>query len=112
MNPRRLQDTAFEVLAAAAALLILLVLLLILGTVVVKGLPSLSLSMLTRTPEGGYYLGREGGILNAIAGSLYLAGGATLLALALSVPIVFYINVYARTRSRQKRACRTENPGE
>ncbi len=100
MNSKRLRDIAFEGLAAAAALSILLILLSILGTVVVKGLPSLSLAMVTRTPEGGYYLGREGGILNAIAGSLYLAGGATLLALALSVPIVFYINVYARPRSR------------
>jgi phosphate transport system permease protein len=100
MDSRRLQEGAFKGLAAAAALLILLALALILGTIVAKGLPALSLSMLTRTPEGGYYLGREGGILNAIVGSLYLAGGATLLALVLSLPIVFYLNVYARKRSR------------
>ena len=100
MDSRRLQDGAFRWLAAFAALLILLILALILGVIVVKGLPALSVSMLTRTPEGGYYLGREGGILNAITGSLCLAGGATLLALALSLPIVFYINVYAGARSR------------
>lgn len=100
MDSRRLQEGAFKGLAAFAALLILLVLLLILGTIVAKGLPALSLSMLTRTPEGGYYLGKEGGILNAILGSLCLAGGATLLALVLSLPIVFYLNVYARKRSR------------
>jgi phosphate transport system permease protein len=100
MDSRRLQEVVFKGLAAAAALLILLVLLLILGTIVAKGLPALSLSMLTRTPEGGYYLGKEGGILNAIVGSLCLAGGATLLALVLSLPIVFYLNVYARKRSR------------
>ncbi|MBM3305801.1 MAG: ABC transporter permease subunit [Candidatus Aminicenantes bacterium] len=50
--------------------------------------------MLTRTPRGGFYLGREGGILNAIAGSLYLAGGATLLAFLLSLPLVLYLNLY------------------
>jgi phosphate transport system permease protein len=100
MDTRRLQEHVFRGLAAAAALLILLILLLILGTIIAKGLPALSLSMLTRTPEGGYYLGKEGGILNAITGSLCLAGGATLLALALSLPIVFYLNVYARKRSR------------
>ena len=46
----------------------------LLGTILWKSVPALSLSMLTRTPKGGFYLGKEGGILNAIAGSLYLAG--------------------------------------
>jgi len=100
MDSRNLQENIFKGLAAAAALLILLILILILGTIIARGLPALSLSMLTRTPQGGYYLGREGGILNAITGSLCLAGGATLLALVMSLPIVFYLNVYARKRSR------------
>ncbi len=56
--------------------------------------------MITQTPKGGYYLGKEGGILNAIVGSLELAGGATLLALILSLPVVLYINVYSRRKSR------------
>ena len=55
--------------------------------------------MLTQVPKGGYYLGKEGGILNAIVGSLYLAGGATLLALGLSLPIALYLHFYiARSR--------------
>jgi len=70
------------------------------GTIIWKGLPALSLSMLTQTPKGGYYLGREGGILNAIVGSLYLASGATLLAVVFSLPIVLFINLYARKTSR------------
>jgi phosphate transport system permease protein len=56
--------------------------------------------MITQTPKGGYYLGKEGGILNAIVGSLELAGGATLLALLFSLPVVLYINVYSRRKSR------------
>jgi len=71
----------------------------ILATVVIKGLPALDLAMLTQTPQGGYYLGKGGGILNAILGSLYLAGGATLLALLLSLPIALYLGSYVR-RSR------------
>jgi phosphate transport system permease protein len=67
----------------------------ILLTVIVKGLPALNLAMLTQTPKGGYYLGKEGGILNAILGSLYLAGGGTLLALVFSLPISLYLEVYA-----------------
>lgn len=67
----------------------------ILWSVIERGLPSLSWEMLSQVPHGGYYLGKGGGILNAIVGSLYLAGGATLLALAGSLPIVFGLNVYA-----------------
>ncbi len=55
--------------------------------------------MITRTPQGGFYLGKEGGILNAILGSLYLAGGATLLALLLSLPIVLFLDVASRTKA-------------
>ncbi|OGD11204.1 MAG: phosphate ABC transporter permease [Candidatus Aminicenantes bacterium RBG_13_62_12] len=73
---------------------------LIVATIVWKGLPALKLSMIFQTPRGGYYLGKEGGILNAILGSLYLAGGATLLALLLSLPIVLYLNIYAGRNSR------------
>jgi len=75
-------------------------LLLILATVVRRGLPALNLDMLTQTPKGGYYLGKEGGILNAIVGSLYLAGGATALALLGGLPIAIYLQFYA-TRSRR-----------
>ena len=71
----------------------------ILITVIVKGLPALNLAMLTQVPQGGYYLGKAGGILNAIVGSLYLAGGATLLAFLLSLPMALYLEVYA-PRSR------------
>jgi phosphate transport system permease protein len=71
----------------------------ILVTVIAKGLPALNLAMLTQVPKGGYYLGKAGGILNAIVGSLYLAGGATLLALLLSLPLALYLEIYA-PRSR------------
>jgi phosphate transport system permease protein len=71
----------------------------ILVTIVIKGLPALTLDMLTQTPKGGFYLGKEGGILNAIVGSLYLATGATILALVVSIPIVLYLTTYAH-RSR------------
>ena len=65
----------------------------------VKGLPALNWAMVSQTPKGGYYLGKEGGIFNAIIGSLYLAGGGTLLALVVSLPLALFLEVYAR-RSR------------
>ncbi len=78
---------------------VLSILTLILATMILKGLPALNLAMLTQIPKGGYYLGQEGGILNAIVGSLYLAIGATAIALVISLPIAFYLQLYAaRTR--------------
>jgi len=86
-------------LMTASTVVVIGSLLFIIGTVVVKSLPALRLSMLTQTPKGGYYLGREGGILNAIVGSLYLASGATFLAMLVGLPIVVYLNLYSKSTS-------------
>jgi len=67
---------------------------LILWTVISKGLPALTWDMVSQTPKGGFYLGKEGGILNAIIGSLYLAGGGTLIALVFSLPLALYLETY------------------
>lgn len=100
MNRRSLEESFFRLLMIGSTAAVLGSLLFILATVVWRGLPALNLAMLTQTPQGGYYLGREGGILNAIVGSLYLAGGATILALAASLPVALYLNLYV-ARSRQ-----------
>ena len=50
--------------------------------------------MVSKVPQGGFYIGKEGGILNAIIGSIYIAGGATFISLLISIPIVLYINIY------------------
>ena len=67
----------------------------ILWTVISKGIPGMSLAMLTQTPKGGFYLGKEGGILNAIIGSFYLAMGGTFLAFIVSLPVTLYLELYA-----------------
>ncbi len=96
---RHIEEAIFKTLMISSFGLVVFGLVMILVVVIVKGLPALSLDMLTQTPKGGFYLGKEGGILNAIVGSLYLAGGATVLALILSVPMVLCLSIYAR-RSR------------
>jgi phosphate transport system permease protein len=63
--------------------------------VILKGAPALTIGMLTQTSSSGYYVGKEGGILNAIVGSLYLATGATLLAFLLGFVIILYLHSYA-----------------
>ena len=67
---------------------------LILWTIISRGWPSLSWEMVSQIPKGGYYMGKDGGILNAIIGSAYLATGGTVLAMLLSVPIALYLKAY------------------
>ncbi len=100
MDRRKIEENIFKSLMIASTLIILSSLMIILITVIVNGLPAMNLAMITQTPKGGYYLGKEGGILNAIVGSLYLAGGATFLAILISLPVVLYLNVYAKKGSR------------
>jgi len=99
MKKRHIEEGIFKALMMLSFALVVGSLGFILVTIVVKGLPALNLAMLTQTPKGGYYLGKEGGILNAIIGSLYLAIGGTLLAMLFSLPMALYLEAYAR-RSR------------
>lgn len=72
---------------------------LIIGIILYKGLPYLSWEMISQTPQGGFYIGKSGGILNAILGSLYLAGASTVLATIIGIPIAIYLNIYIKSGS-------------
>lgn len=72
----------------------------ILYTIVRNGWSSMTWDMITSLPEGGYYIGGEGGLLNAIVGSLYIVGASTMLGLLVSIPVVFYLNVYLSKKSK------------
>ena len=72
---------------------------LIIGIILYKGLPYLSWEMISQTPQGGFYIGKGGGILNAILGSLYLAGLSTALATLIGIPIAIFLNIYIKEGS-------------
>ncbi|MFN2146058.1 MAG: phosphate ABC transporter permease PstA [Anaerolineales bacterium] len=91
---RHLVEILIKTIMRVSLLLISAVLGLILWTIISRGLPSLSWSMVSQVPQGGYYMGKEGGILNAIIGSAYLALGGTLLAIIISLPIALYLRAY------------------
>ncbi len=91
MELRRVEESIFKALMILSLLIVVGSLLGVIGTILWKGLPILSIDMLTKTAEGGYYLGKGGGILGAITGSLYLAAGGTVLAFLLSIGIAFYL---------------------
>ena len=97
---RHAEERFFKVLMIASTLVVVASLAGVLGIILWRGLPALNLAMITQTPQGGYYLGKEGGVLNAILGSLCLGFGATAVALVLSLPIVFYLQRDYGGRSR------------
>lgn len=100
MKIRKLEEKIFKTLGILSTILILSMLLYILYVIVRKGFPSLTWSMISEIPTGGFYLGKEGGILNAILGSLYVIAGAIAFAIVISVPVVMYLNFTLKKGSR------------
>jgi phosphate transport system permease protein len=94
MRRRNLEELFFKFLMVLATLIVGGSFFLIVGTIFYKGAPYMTFDMLTKTPGGGFYIGKEGGILNAIVGSMYVAGGATILGLIISIPVAIYLNMY------------------
>lgn len=88
-----IEEKFFRVLMFISTNLIVILLLLIVISILYKGLPALSWEMISQTPKGGFYFGKEGGILNAIIGSLYLSIGATVLAMLIGLPVALLMNV-------------------
>ena len=94
-----LEEKIFKVIMICAAMIILFVLVYIIGTVFYRGFHSLTLDMITKLPGGGFYLGKEGGVLNAIVGSVYIILGSLAISILLSVPLVMFINFYLPAKS-------------
>ncbi len=94
MIRRKLEEQFFKVLMVLATIVVSGSFFLIVGTIFYKGVPYMNIDMITKTPGGGFYIGKEGGVLNAIVGSMYIAGGATILGLIISIPVAIFINMY------------------
>ena len=104
---RNFEERLFNMLIRIATIIIIGSLFVILLAILVKGIPAMSWDMISKSPSGGFYLGKEGGVLNAIVGSLYLGFGASIFSLLLSIPVVVYMNVYAPANSRFAQYIRT-----
>ncbi|NOU46243.1 MAG: ABC transporter permease subunit [Bacteroidales bacterium] len=94
MNRRKAEEYFFRVLMFISSTIIIMVLLHIIYSILKAGLPHLNWDMISKVPEGGYYFGKGGGILNAIVGSLYVAIGATSLAFAIGLPVALFMNIH------------------
>ena len=99
INKRLRKERIIKILMQASGISITASLFFLIGTILYKGLPHLSWEMLSQIPQGGFYIGKGGGILNAILGSLYLASSSTLLACLIGIPIAVYLNIYVKNGS-------------
>lgn len=91
---KKKEEKFFRILTATANYSLVVILGFIIFLIFFKGFKALDLQMITQVPKGGYYFGGEGGVLNAIMGSLYIALGATMIAVLIGAPAALYINVH------------------
>ncbi|MDR1864879.1 MAG: ABC transporter permease subunit [Bacteroidales bacterium] len=100
MKFKFIEEKIFRILMIAATLTVFAFVISIIYTIVAKGWSAMSWDMVSKLPGGGFYIGKEGGFLNAIVGSLYIVGASATLGLMISIPVVFYLNVYLKKRSK------------
>ena len=93
MRKRIIEEWIFKALSFISAWSVIFILAFILIVIFNKGIASVSWKTISQLPQGGYYFGGEGGILNAIVGSFYLSVGATLLAIVIGLPAALFLNV-------------------
>jgi phosphate transport system permease protein len=93
-NKKRLEEQIFLWIMRIVTGSIILVFFLILLVIVQKGWRALSWDMVSQEPQGGFYFGKGGGILNAIVGSLYLAFSSAFLAVLIGLPVALGMNVH------------------
>ena len=104
---RKWEEKFFHGLSGLVTLIIVLVLVHLIWSIVAKGASSLSWQVVSEAPKGTFYFGGEGGgFVNAIAGSFYLAIGATLLAFIVSLPVALFLNIYLIRFPRVLIGCR------
>jgi phosphate transport system permease protein len=92
VSPRWAQRIAFTA-AAFCIIGVLLALGIILFDIFVHGLPYITWDFLTQPPSN---LGRSGGILPAIVGTMYLVIGAIAIALPIGIGAAIYLTEYTR----------------
>ena len=97
---KHIEEKIVKALMYVSIFIVFLSVLSVIVSVFRRGLPSLSWEMVSSLPGGGFYIGKEGGFLNAIVGSIYVVGGSTVIGLLVAIPVVFYLNVFLKKDSR------------
>lgn len=95
-NSKFIEEKVVKALMWVSVSLVILVVASIICTIFVKGFGSLSLDMVTKVPGRNWNTTDDGGFINAIWGSVIVVAPATLIAMVVSIPVVFYMNLYKR----------------
>ena len=95
-NSKFIEEKVVKALMWVSVSLVILVVASILCTIFVKGFGSLSWDMVTKVPGRNWNTTDDGGFINAIWGSIIVVAPATLIAMVVSIPVVFYMNLYRR----------------
>ena len=91
MSRELVQRLGFAFLTLVTVVVVLPIVLVV-GYIVVQGAPALSWEFITQMPRGGM---REGGLLPAIIGTLWLTAGTAVFAVPLGVAMAVYLAEYA-----------------
>lgn len=95
-NSKFIEEKVVKALMWVAVSLVVLIVASIICTIFVKGFGSLSWDMVTKEPDRNWNTTDDGGFINAIWGSIIVVAPATLIAMVVSIPVVFYMNLYRR----------------
>lgn len=95
-NSKFIEEKVVKALMWVSVSLVILVVASIIFTIFVKGFGSLSWDMVTKVPGRNWNTTDDGGFINAIWGSVIVVAPATLIAMVVSIPVVFYMNLYRR----------------
>ena len=97
---KKLRESVAKLFMWCAMLVVFGLVISVIWTIFSKGCKAMSWDMVSKLPGGGFYIGKEGGFLNAIVGSLYIVGASTVLGLIVSIPVVFFLNIYLKKNSK------------
>lgn len=95
-NSKFIEEKVVKALMWVSVSLVIMVVASIICTIFVKGFGSLSWDMVTKVPGRNWNTADDGGFINAIWGSIIVVAPATLIAMVVSIPVVFYMNLYRR----------------
>lgn len=99
-------EKVMKVLMLMAVFLVISFLASIIWTIFVKGIGSISWEMVSKVPGKDWNVSNDGGFLNAIVGSLAVVLPSAILAACVSIPVVFYMNLYLRRGHKLSYAAR------
>jgi phosphate transport system permease protein len=100
MKSKYIEEIIVRILMVLSLLAVFGLVVSIIYTIFHRGCSCITWEMISTLPGGGFYIGKEGGFLNAIVGSFYIVLASTLLGLIVSIPVVFYLNVYLKSNSK------------